>query len=90
MQFGPVDIWGEHNGMHVMWRLPPWIGSARHFRLRLQERGVHVHTLQSGGAFDVSSGYGDTAILLGYAAVSHREIETAVAIMARVAEEHAA
>lgn len=86
MQFGPVELWGTHNGMHVMWRLPSGVGPAQQFKLRLQERGVHVHTLHSGGAYDECSGYGETAILLGYAALSHKEIQTAVAIMASVAE----
>lgn len=90
MQFGTIDLWGTHNGMHVMWRPPSWVGPAETFKLRLQERGVHVHTLRSGGAYDEASGYGEMAILLGYAALSHKEVQTAVAIMARVAEEKVA
>ncbi len=84
--FGPVDLWGTHNGMHVMWRLPGWIGPARDFKTRLERHGVHVHTLDSGGAYDAASGYGENAILLGYAALSQREVVAAVAAMARVGE----
>lgn len=88
-EFGPVDLWGKHNGMHVMWRLPNWIGSARDFKSKLERQGVHVHTLSSAGAYDERSGYEDNCLLLGYAALSHREIAAAATVIARTAEAYA-
>lgn len=84
--FGPIELWGAQNGMHVMWRLPRWVGPAQAFKARLQEAGVHVHTLESGGAYDQASGYAGSAILLGYAALSEKEVVAAASIIARVAE----
>jgi GntR family transcriptional regulator/MocR family aminotransferase len=84
--FGPIDLWGTQNGMHVMWRLPRWVGPAELFRSRLQKAGVHVHTLASGGAYDVSSGYAENSILLGYAALSCTEVATAARLITKVAE----
>ena len=88
-EFGPVELWGTHNGMHVMWRLPHWVGSAADFKVRLAQRGVHVHTLASGGAYDAESGFGENSILLGYAALNQREVAAAATTMARVAETYA-
>nr|WP_244541513.1 TRSP domain-containing protein [Rhizobium tibeticum] len=68
-KFGQLEIWGAHNGMHVMW-------------LRLEEHGVHVHTLASGGAYAQNSPYNERVILPGYAALSELEIAKAVDIMA--------
>jgi GntR family transcriptional regulator / MocR family aminotransferase len=84
--FGNIDLRGTQNGMHVMWVLPEWIGSPQLFRQRLQDEGVYVHTISSGGAFDCASGYEESSILLGYAALSKSEVVTAAKTIARVAE----
>ena len=83
--FGPVDLWGAQSGMHVMWHLPRWVGSAQAFKARLQAAGVYVHTLASAGAYDRASGYAQSSILLGYAALSGKDVLAAAGIMARVA-----
>jgi GntR family transcriptional regulator/MocR family aminotransferase len=81
-RFGQLDIWGTHNGMHVMWLLPEWMGTAAEFKQRLEGHGVHVHTFASGGAYAEGTEYSERAILLGYAALNEREIIKAVDIMA--------
>ena len=85
-EFDPVNLWGKHNGMHMMWRVPKWIGSAAGFRSQLERQGVYAHTLASAGAYDEASGYGDDCLLLGYATLTHREIAAAATVMARTAE----
>lgn len=84
--FGSIDLRGTQNGMHVMWVLPDWVGPAPIFKQRLQDEGVYVHTISSGGAFDRSSGYEESSILLGYAALSKSEVVTAAKTIARIAE----
>lgn len=82
--FGQLDIWGVNGGMHVMWLLPDWMPPAEDFKGRLEPQGVHVHTLVSGGAYCQTGLYCDRAILLGYAALTQRQIGRAVEIMQRV------
>jgi GntR family transcriptional regulator/MocR family aminotransferase len=82
--FGQLDIWGVNGGMHVMWLLPDWMPPAEDFRARLAANGVHVHTLASGGAYSQSGLYRDRGILLGYAALTPRQIDRAIEIMQRV------
>jgi GntR family transcriptional regulator / MocR family aminotransferase len=82
--FGQLDIWGVNGGMHVMWLLPDWMPPAEDFKARLEADGVHVHTLASGGAYCQTGLYRDRAILLGYAALTQRQIGRAVEIMQRV------
>jgi GntR family transcriptional regulator/MocR family aminotransferase len=82
--FGQLDIWGVNGGMHVMWLLPDWMPSAEDFKARLEVNGVHVHTLASGGAYCQTGLYRDRAILLGYAALTQRQIGRAVEIMRQV------
>jgi GntR family transcriptional regulator/MocR family aminotransferase len=84
--FGSIDLRGTQNGMHVMWVLPDWVGPAGIFKQRLQDEGVYIHTISSGGAFDRSSGYEESSILLGYAALSKLEVVTAAKTIARIAE----
>jgi GntR family transcriptional regulator / MocR family aminotransferase len=82
--FGQLDIWGVNGGMYVMWPLPDWMPPAEDFKARLEPNGVHVHTLVSGGAYCQTDLYRDRAILLGYAALTPRQIGRAVEVMQRV------
>ncbi len=79
--FGQLDIWGANGGMHVMWLLPDWMPPAEDFKARLEGNGILVHTLASGGAYSQAGLYHDRAILLGYAALTQRQIARAVEIM---------
>lgn len=82
--FGQIEIWGANGGMHVMWLLPDWMPPAEDFRASLAAHGIYVHTFASSGACSVAGRYRDRAILLGYAALSEREIVRAVDIMGRL------
>jgi GntR family transcriptional regulator/MocR family aminotransferase len=82
--FGQLDIWGANGGMHVMWLLPDWMPTAEDFKARLEADGVRIHTLASGGAYCQTDLYRDRAVLLGYAALTQRQIGRAVEIMRRV------
>lgn len=84
MTFDSPDLWGGHAGMHIMWQLPP-DQSAEKFKKRLDAHGgVRVYTLKSGGAFSRANVYADRALLLGYAALSEKDINRAIAVMASV------
>jgi len=78
LEFGEQDIWGTHNGMHIMWRLPAEFDDAQTIVNLIRQRNVEAYTLKSGGAYDVTSGYGPNSILLGYAALTTAQIESGV------------
>lgn len=90
LMFGEVELFGLQNGMHVMWRLPPDMPRPEELARLARDRGVSIYTLASGGAFDRGSGYAGDCVLLGYAALSEREITQGVETLARIREEHRA
>ncbi|PZQ15930.1 MAG: transcriptional regulator [Ancylobacter novellus] len=84
--FGPVELSGAHNGMHVMWTLPADLPDAEPFAERALAAGTRVYTLERAGAFDAESGFARRNLLLGYAALTEREIAAGVEAMRRAAE----
>jgi GntR family transcriptional regulator/MocR family aminotransferase len=85
--FGPQEIWGTENGMHIMWRLPAGLPPPNAFVERIRSYGVGVHTLASGGARDFGSRYADSTLLLGYSSLTKQQIISGVRAMARAAED---
>jgi GntR family transcriptional regulator/MocR family aminotransferase len=85
--FGKVDLWGADCGMHIMWRLPPDFPDPAAFVAATARRGVRLHTLESGGAYDFGSSYVRDSLLLGYSSLSEQEIKTAVQAMVLAFDE---
>lgn len=85
--FGPQDIWGAENGMHVMWRLPARFPDAETFVAQVRMHGVELHTLLSGGARDFGSPFVRNGVLLGYSSLTKQQIIAGVRAIANASEE---
>lgn len=81
--FGPVDVRGADCGMHVVWRLPPWLPDAGSVAEATARAGVGVHTVESAGGRDWASGHAARSLVLGYSSLSAAEIRQGVEAMAR-------
>ncbi len=86
--FGEIDILGDQAGMHLAWRLPDGFPPASEVEALALRAGVGVYGLASGaachfGADDESERF----IVMGFAALTEREIEDGVARLARALKE---
>lgn len=88
LTFGNLELFGVQNGMHVMWRLPPDMPGPEELARLARDSGVGIYTLGKGGAFDCRSGYATDCVLLGYAALTEREITQGVEVLARIRDDH--
>jgi GntR family transcriptional regulator/MocR family aminotransferase len=86
-RFGPVDIWGAGNGMHIMWRLPKNFPKPEALAAQVARHGVQIYTLAGAGAIDFASEYPANSLLLGYSSLTEEEIAKGVAAIASAVEE---
>lgn len=77
--FGRVELSGLEGGMHLAWRLPAGLPSARVLEATLRQQGVGIYSLPSGAAF--CSGHESLVrrtLMLGYAALTESQIEQGI------------
>ena len=81
--FGPCEIYGEQAGMHLVWKLPDGFPDAEEVERRGLAAGVGVCSLATGSAlrFGNDDG-GDRLLMLGFVALTEKEIEDGVARLA--------
>ncbi len=81
--FGECEIFGEQAGMHLVWKLPENFPSAAEVEAIGLSAEVGVCSLATGSAlrFDADDG-GDRLLMLGFVALSQKEIEDGIARLA--------
>ncbi|WP_424362753.1 PLP-dependent aminotransferase family protein [Methylocystis parvus] len=81
--FGECEVYGEQAGMHLVWKLPEGFPPAEEVEARGLAAGVGVCSLATGSAlrFDKNDG-GDRLLMLGFVALSEKEIEDGIARLA--------
>ena len=78
--FGEVEVSGADAGLHVFWRLPAGVPDAPVLEALGRRARVGVYSLASGGAYEARpSLLAQRALILGYAAMTPRQIEQGVA-----------
>ena len=73
----PVILGGE-SGLHLVWRLPPELPSARRIQVGARRHGIGVYALSSGAAFDFEDNARDDMLVFGYSSLTEVQIEAAV------------
>jgi GntR family transcriptional regulator/MocR family aminotransferase len=86
--FGLVEVSGEDGGLHIFWHLPPDFPDAATVEALARRMRVGVYALANAGAHDAR----DTilsrrGLVLGYAALTSKQIEEGIARLAAVLEE---
>jgi GntR family transcriptional regulator/MocR family aminotransferase len=81
--FGPCEVYGDQAGMHLVWKLPETLPDAAEVEARGLAAGVGVISLATGSAlrFGDDDG-GDRMLMLGFVALTEKEIEDGVARLA--------
>jgi GntR family transcriptional regulator / MocR family aminotransferase len=81
--FGACAIYGEQAGMHLVWKLPEGFPPAAEVEAKGLEAGVGVCSLATGSAlrFGDDDG-GDRLLMLGFVALSEKEIEEGISRLA--------
>jgi GntR family transcriptional regulator/MocR family aminotransferase len=78
--FGDISVSGEAGGLHVCWYLPPGVPSAAVVEGLARRARIGVYSLASAGAHVAQpSVLTQRAIILGYAALSTKQIEQGIA-----------
>ena len=78
--FGEVTVSGESAGQHLLWRLPAGVPDAATLEALARRARVGVYSLASAGASEVPpSLLTRRGLVLGYAALSQRQIEQGIA-----------
>ncbi len=78
--FGDVAVSGESGGLHVFWRLPPGVPDAVTLEGLARRARVGVYSLRSAGAYEPqASALSRRGIVLGYAALTPKQIEQGIA-----------
>jgi GntR family transcriptional regulator / MocR family aminotransferase len=78
--FGDVVIDGDAGGLHILWQLPPGIPDAVTVETVAQRARVGVYSLSSARvSFRKRTALTSRAIILGYAALSPKQIEKGIA-----------
>ncbi len=83
-RFGEVEISGAESGMHLLWRLPRALPTAREVQLSARARGVGVYPLPDSPAYlyeDMEDC--DRILLLGYTSLTEEQIEEGIAALAQ-------
>ncbi len=78
--FGEVSVTGESAGQHLLWHLPAGVPDAITLEALARRTRVGVYSLASAGASDTPpSLLTRRGLVLGYGALSHRQIEQGIA-----------
>jgi GntR family transcriptional regulator/MocR family aminotransferase len=81
--FGECEIYGEQAGMHLVWKLPEGFPSAAEVEAKGLAAGVGVCSLATGSALRFEANEeGDRLLMLGFVALSEKEIEDGIARLA--------
>ncbi len=79
--FGECEIYGEQAGMHLVWKLPEGFPSATEVEAKGLAAGVGVCSLATGSALRFGDD-GDRLLMLGFVALTEKEIEDGIARLA--------
>ncbi len=76
--FGSVDVSGHGSGLHLIWRLPSDLPSARSVQISARQAGIGVYSLSSGSAVDFDSTASDDRLMFGYSSLTEKQIDYAI------------
>jgi GntR family transcriptional regulator / MocR family aminotransferase len=86
--FGDVLLDGDKGGLHVLWHLPPGVPDAVTVEALAQRARVGVYSLASARVhFQRRTHLTSRAIVLGYAALSRKQIEKGIARLSDVIDD---
>lgn len=86
--FGDVVLDGDAGGLHILWHLPPGVPDAATIEAVAQRARIGVYSpLSAGVVFHRQSALADRAIVLGYAALSQKQIEKGIARLSDVIDD---
>jgi GntR family transcriptional regulator/MocR family aminotransferase len=86
--FGDVLIDGDSGGLHLLWHLPPGIPDAVTVEALAQRARIGVYSLSSARVhFRRQTALTSRAIILGYAALSPKQIEKGIARLSDVIDD---
>jgi GntR family transcriptional regulator / MocR family aminotransferase len=78
--FGDISVTGESGGLHLMWYLPAGVPDAPIVESLARRARIGVYSLASGGAYMARlSTLSQRGLILGYAALSRKQIEQGIA-----------
>jgi GntR family transcriptional regulator/MocR family aminotransferase len=78
--FGDVSVTGEAGGLHLVWYLPPGVPNAVVVEELARRARIGVYSFASGGAYVArASTLTQRGLVLGYAALSRKQIEQGIA-----------
>jgi GntR family transcriptional regulator/MocR family aminotransferase len=78
--FGDISITGEAGGLHLVWYLPPGVPNAVVVEDLARRARIGVYSFASGGAYVArASTLTQRGLILGYAALSRKQIEQGIA-----------
>ncbi len=83
--FGRCQVRGADAGMHLTWRIPAGLPEAEEIEKRALKGGIGVYAMSTGaalqfGSLDESCRY----LVLGYAAMTPREIDQGISCLAKI------
>jgi GntR family transcriptional regulator/MocR family aminotransferase len=86
--FPTGEVFGDEAGMHLTWRLPEYLPSARKVEEVALSVGVGVYSVGSGGAahFEPTAD-SDRFLVLGFSSLSEKEIELGISRLAEALED---
>lgn len=86
--FGEVEYSGAAAGLHILWQLPPGVPSARPLEALARRARIGVSSLANGGAHDaLDTGLEDSALILGFASSTPKQIEQGIARLSDVIDD---
>ena len=86
--FGDVVVSGEAGGLHVFWQLSPGVPDAVTLEGLARRARVGVYSLASGGAYEAQpSSLSRRGIILGYAALTPKQIEQGIGRLSDAIDE---
>jgi GntR family transcriptional regulator / MocR family aminotransferase len=86
--FGDIDVSGQESGLHVFWRLPPGVPDAPALEGLARRVRIGLYPLASGGAYDAGEAeLSKRAIIMGYAALTPKQIEQGVARLSEAVDD---
>jgi GntR family transcriptional regulator/MocR family aminotransferase len=78
--FGDVSVSGESGGLHLVWYLPPGVPNAAIVESLALRARIGVYSFASAGAYIArASALTQRGLMLGYAALSRKQIEQGIA-----------
>ncbi len=78
--FGDVSVTGEGGGLHLVWYLPAGVPNAAAVEQLARNARIGVYSFASGGAYVArASPLTQRGLILGYAALSRKQIEQGIA-----------